>query len=27
VKELDPKKVKQYALAPDEVLFVCSKGN
>jgi ubiquinone/menaquinone biosynthesis C-methylase UbiE len=27
VKELDPKKVKQYALASDEVLFVCSKGN
>jgi SAM-dependent methyltransferase len=27
VKELDPKKVKQYALASDEVLFICSKGN
>ena len=27
VKEIAPEKVKQYALAPDEVLFVCRKGN
>ena len=27
VKEIAPEKVKQYALAPDEVIFVCRKGN
>jgi SAM-dependent methyltransferase len=27
VKEITPEKMKQYALAPDEVIFVCRKGN
>lgn len=27
VKELSPEKIARFALAPDEVIFVCTKGN